>query len=149
MEKVDEIRREIAIDAPIERVWRAVSSPEEIGLWFGDVTEVELHPGGAARFGWTEYEHVFDAVIVTVEEPYRFAYRWALEPHKPLEESLNTLVEFTLQSHGAGTTLTLVESGFAELTDLQYEKHFAPNSDGWKSELEDLKIYLAGVRPIA
>lgn len=149
MEKVDEIRREVVIEAQIERVWKAVSSPEGIAGWFGDITEVDTRPGGAARFGWSDNGDVFEAVVVTVEEPVRFAYRWALEAHKPLEESLNTLVEFTLEPRGSGTHLTLVESGFSELPDEHYQEHFGENSDGWNSELEDLKIYLAGVRPIA
>jgi len=148
MEKVDEIRREVVIDAPIEKVWRAISSQEEIAKWFGDISEVELRRGGAARFGWTEYESVSEAVVEVVDEPHRFAYRWALDSNKPFEESLTTLVEFTLEPRGSGTHLTLVESGFAELPDVQYQEHFGTNSDGWDSELEDLKIYLAGVRPI-
>ena len=109
--------------------------------------KTELTP--KLKFFKLKHIDTFEALVVAVEEPYRFSYRWALESGKPLEESLNTLVEFTLEPRGSGTHLTLVESGFSELPDLQYEKHFGANSDGWKSELEDLKIYLAGVRPIA
>ena len=148
VERIDEIRREVVIEAPIERVWEAVTSQEEIARWFGDISGVELRPGGAAKFGWTEYGSVSEAVVETVDEPHRFAYRWALESDKPFEESFTTLVEFTLEPRGSGTHLTLVESGFADIPDVLYEEHFGANSEGWDSELEDLKVYLAGVRPI-
>ena len=87
MEKADEIRREIVVDAPIERVWRAISSPDEVSQSFA-------------------------AEIVTVDEPFRFAYRWALEPAKVLDESHVTHVEFTLEQAGDSTRVTLIESGF-------------------------------------
>ena len=36
---------------PIEKVWRAVTMPEHLGLWFPSPVEVDLRPGGAIRFG--------------------------------------------------------------------------------------------------
>ena len=149
MDKVDAITREIVVDAPIERVWRAVSSPDEISQWFGDVTEFETREGSKALFGWTEFGQSFEAEIVTVDEPFRFAYRWALEAAKSLEESHVTHVEFTLERDGEATRLTLVESGFAALPDDEYQEHFGENSKGWTAELEDLRTFLAGVRPVA
>ena len=149
MSKPDEIRREVVIDAPIHRVWQAISSPAEVSQWFGDVTEFEPRPGSKATFGWTEFGQSFEAEIVIVDEPSRFSYRWALEPSKALDDSYVTLVEFTLASDGDATRLTLVESGFADLPEVDHEQHFGENTEGWKAELEDLRIFLAGVRPVA
>ena len=36
---------------PIEKVWRAVTTPEHLDEWFPSPVEVELRPGGAMRFG--------------------------------------------------------------------------------------------------
>jgi hypothetical protein len=43
----------------------------------------------------------------------------------------------------------LLESGFADLPDEAYQARIDENSAGWDSELEDLRRYLTGVRPVA
>jgi hypothetical protein len=52
-------------------------------------------------------------------------------------------VEFTLSAEGAGTRLRVVESGFAELdkTEELVAAHVAENTEGWLSELEELRTY--------
>ena len=149
MERQNEIRREIVIDAPIERVWEAITSAEQVSQWFGDVCELKAQPGSRARFGWSDFGDVFEAEVITVEKPVRFAYRWALEEDKTLEESPNTLVQFILEHQGDMTRLTLVESGFSSLPDEIYQQHLEENSNGWDAELADLQAFLAGVRPVA
>jgi uncharacterized protein YndB with AHSA1/START domain len=143
MEKIDRIEREIVVSAPQERVWAALTDPEELARWFGDSAEVDLRPGGAARFGWEGYGDSFHAVVETVDPPNRFAYRWAVESDTPLEEAPSTLVEFTLEPGGNGTIVRLVESGFAALPDDQYEETIGGNKKGWTSELGDLVDYVS------
>ena len=46
--RVDEIRRELVVEAPIEQVWEALTTPEHLRKWFGDSAEVDLRPGGRA-----------------------------------------------------------------------------------------------------
>ena len=55
--KSDRIEREVVIAASQERVWTAITDPSEVSQWFGDLVEIELYPGGSARFGWTEDAH--------------------------------------------------------------------------------------------
>jgi uncharacterized protein YndB with AHSA1/START domain len=51
-------------------------------------------------------------------------------------------VEFTLEPVGAGTRLTVVESGFAQLADDAYAKAYHGNTEGWANELGELVAYL-------
>ena len=51
-------------------------------------------------------------------------------------------MEFTLEPVGAGTRLTVVETGFAQLTDDAHGKAFGGNTNGWQSELDELVAYL-------
>ncbi|MGH3993115.1 MAG: SRPBCC domain-containing protein [Pseudonocardiaceae bacterium] len=39
---------------PVERVWRAVTDPEQLGSWFPCRVEVDLRPGGPMRFDFGE-----------------------------------------------------------------------------------------------
>jgi len=40
-----QIEREIVIDAPVEVVWRTITEPDQISLWFADKVELEIKPG--------------------------------------------------------------------------------------------------------
>ncbi len=153
MEQVlDRIERELVIAAPPERVWAALTQPEQLGAWFGTSAEVDLRPEGALTFTWEPTDasggarHTNPAMIEVVDRPHRFVFRW--RPFGgyetlPLTEGPFTRVEFTLDDHPQGTRLRVVESGFAslppELRRVQHER----NTEGWERELGELSVYLA------
>jgi len=139
--RTDQIRREIELRAPIEQVWKAITSADELAQWFGDIAAIDLRPGGHAKFGWSEFNGITHAVIDVVEEPTRFAFRWDVMKDTSVEE-LSTTVEFRLEATDGGTRLTMVESGFASLPDDQYEDRFKENTSGWDAELVDLVDFL-------
>ena len=145
MEKVDRIERRIEVSAPVERVWEALTDAADVAQWFGDVVEIDLRPGGRARFGWTQYDSVVDAVVDIVEPLQRFAYRWAAVAGVGVEDGPSTRVEFTLVATATGTEVTVVETGFAALPDDIYESTLRENRSGWKAEMRDLVGFL-GVR---
>ncbi|MCZ6739357.1 MAG: SRPBCC domain-containing protein [Actinobacteria bacterium] len=145
--RVDEIRRELVVEAPIEQVWEALTTPEHLSKWFGDSAEIDLRPAGRARFGWSEFNDSSEAIVEVVGRPFRFSFRWEALPDTPVEQA-STLVEFSLESVGEGTRLTLVESGFAALPEDAYDHRFRENSSGWTAELKDLSVYLAAVSSV-
>ncbi len=54
-------------------------------------------------------------------------------------------MEFTLEPTDAGTTLTMVESGFAQLPDgTEHKAAYSGNTEGWTNELGELVAYLDG-----
>ncbi|MGD9710846.1 MAG: SRPBCC family protein [Thermomicrobiales bacterium] len=140
----DEIRREVMLPASIERAWNAITEPAEVNKWFGDRCVYELREGATGVMQWGE--HAFRMVVVTVDPPRRFAYRWVTprdDNHAiPFEEMPTTLVEFTLESVAGGTRLTLVESGFASHPEKERDSNYADNSQGWTDELAELQAWL-------
>lgn len=142
----DAIVREIDINAPIERVWEAVTQAEHLGTWFGDSgATIELRPGGAMMLRWKDYGEAHAEVDV-VEPPTRFVYRWQPTDEGSLTPGYQTLVEFTLSPAGKGTHLKVVESGFSSLSVSQEkrDKAFTDNTGGWLSEIDELKAYVEG-----
>ena len=79
--------------------------------------------------------------IERVEEPTVFGFTWHIYG-LPDEDPRRTYVEFTLEPLGAGTRLTVVESGFTQLPDEAYRKAYSGNTKGWAPELGDLVDYL-------
>jgi uncharacterized protein YndB with AHSA1/START domain len=131
----DEIHRELTIGVPRERVWAALTEPEQLVQWFPTKdARVDLRPGGELYLAWDEQSAT--GVFDTIEPPDRLVYRWF-----PGGTDLPaTTVEFTLapSDDGSGTVLTVVERGFAQLRP----EHLAGNEEGWTSELQELVDYL-------
>jgi uncharacterized protein YndB with AHSA1/START domain len=70
-----------------------------------------------------------------------FGYTWHIAG-LPDEDPRRTYVEFTLERTGAGTRLTVVESGFAQLPEDAHRAAYEGNTGGWASELGELVAYL-------
>ncbi|MTV38642.1 SRPBCC family protein [Duganella radicis] len=146
----DQIERSIVIKAPAERVWRALSTPQAFGAWFGVQLEGEpFTPGHHARGPITisGFEHViFNAWIERVEAPSLLSYRWhpyAIDPHVDYSGEECTLVTFTLQpSDDGGTLLTVVESGFDKVPAHRRVDAFHMNSKGWEAQLQNIARYV-------
>ena len=63
-----------------------------------------------------DHGHRAEMRIERVEEPTVFGFTWHIYG-LPDDDPRRTYVEFTLEPNDSGTRLTVVESGFAQLTD--------------------------------
>ena len=136
----DHIKRTVQLAHPPARVWAALTTAEGLSAWFGDEATIDLRPGGAAQLRWTG-RYVVDMRVERVEEPTVFGYTWHIYG-LPDDDPRRTYVEFTLEPAGAGTRLTVVESGFGQLPEDAYRKAYDGNTQGWASELGELAGYL-------
>ena len=136
----DRIERTVEITRAPAAVWAALTTAEGLAAWFGDRATIDLRPGGAAQLEWKEGPTV-DLRVERVEEPRVFGFTWPING-LPDDDPRRTYVEFTLEPTDAGTRLTVVESGFAQLPDDAYRKAFDGNTQGWASELGELVAYL-------
>ena len=136
----DRIERSVDLAHPPSTVWAALTTPEGLSAWFGDRATIDLRLGGTAQMTFRSGVTV-DMRVERVEEPAVFGFTWQL-PDLPENDPRRTYVEFTLEPSGAGTRLTVVESGFATLPEDVYRKAFDGNTEGWAKELGDLAAYL-------
>jgi uncharacterized protein YndB with AHSA1/START domain len=136
----DRIERVVEIAHPPATVWAALTTAEGLAAWFGNQATIDLRPGGSARMTWTS-GHTADMRIERVEEPTVFGFTWPIYG-LPADDPRRTYVEFTLERVGAGTKLTVVESGFAQLPEDAYHTAYDGNTKGWASELGELVDYL-------
>jgi uncharacterized protein YndB with AHSA1/START domain len=136
----DRIERTVEIAHPPRQVWAAITTAEGLGTWFGNDAGIDLRPGGAA---WMKWSHGYTAEmrVERVEEPTVFGFTWHIFG-LPEDDPRRTYVEFTLEPAGAGTRLTVVETGFAQLAEDAHRKAFDGNAEGWAKELGELVAYL-------
>ena len=136
----DRIERTVEIAHPPAKVWAALTTAEGLSAWFGQEVRIDLRPGGSAWMKW-DNGHTADMRVERVEEPTVFGFTWHIYG-LPEDDPRRTYVEFTLQSADAGTRLTVVESGFAQLPEDAYRTAYHGNTQGWASELGELADYL-------
>jgi uncharacterized protein YndB with AHSA1/START domain len=139
----EQIAHEVLIEAPVERVWAMLTEAEHVRRWFAfDGAAIDLRPGGEIIMHWKEHGTYY-ARVERVEPPRRFAYRGSHRPDEQPRDDNATLVEFTLEPHGSGTLLRVVESGFRalDLTETEQAALAAGNVQGWSGGFAALQEY--------
>src|SRR5580693_4114471 len=136
----DRIERTVEIAHPPAKVWAALTTAEGLSAWFGQEVRIDLRPGGSAWMKW-DNGYTADMRVERVEEPAVFGFTWHIYG-LPEDDPRRTYIAFTLQSAGAGTLLTVVASGFAQLPEDAYRTAYHGNTQGWASELGELADYL-------
>jgi uncharacterized protein YndB with AHSA1/START domain len=133
------IEREIMIEAPPEVVWRTITEPDQMSLWFADRVDLVVEPGahGYLRFG----DQGGPVVVVTVDPPKRFSFRWNHPRQEEPAPGNSMLVEFTLTPEGTERTrLKVAESGH-ELRDWpreEQQRYADEHQEGWGEFLDRL-----------
>ena len=137
----DRIERTVELAHPPTTVWAALTTAEGLAGWFGNEAAIDLRPGGTAWMRWTGEGFTANMRVERVEEPRVFGFTWHIFG-LPDDDPRRTYVEFTLEPMAAGTRLTVVESGFAQLPVDAHRKAYDGNADGWAKELGELAGYL-------
>ena len=132
----DRIEREMAIDAPIERVWQLVSNP---GWWIGDgdpSARTVTREGDVVVVDYPPHGR-FPVLPVAAEAPHYVSFRAGDDPGQTPAEGTATLVEFFLTEKDGGTLLRVVESGFASVYPSAERRAAAvrDNIGGWEMQL--------------
>jgi uncharacterized protein YndB with AHSA1/START domain len=138
------VRRTIRIDAPVDKVWAAVTEPEHISRWFGEAALDGSGAGARGSLTWPDRGAV-PLRIDAIDPPRMVAYRWTNDgPSGALpaevQDDRSTQFTFTLEQVPGGTRLTVVETGFETTSDP--EGNLRSHREGWDSELDELVAYL-------
>ena len=136
----DRIERTLSVAHPPEKVWAAITTAEGLGTWFGHKATVDLRVGGLAQVTW-DGKDSHELRIERLEPPRVFGWTWGIYG-LPEDDPRRTYVEFTLEPDAAGTRLTVVETGFAQLPGDQHSTAYGGNAEGWQRELGELVDYL-------
>jgi uncharacterized protein YndB with AHSA1/START domain len=144
----DRIEKQIEINAPVSRVWRALTNHDEFGAWFRVKLESPFTVGEEAHgpITWPGYEHVtFRAVVQAIDPEQYFAFTWhpySIDSTVDYSEETPTLVEFHLEKTATGTLLKVTESGFSDVPDGRRREAFIRNNEGWAQQVKNIEEYV-------
>jgi uncharacterized protein YndB with AHSA1/START domain len=142
------IEKQIELNAPVARVWRALTDHREFGQWFRVALDGPFVPGEAStgHITWPGYEHIQWKAVVQKMEPERlFSFTWhpySIDPNIDYSKETPTLVEFTLEKTATGTLLRLTESGFEGVPAHRRAEAFRMNDGGWTQQMKNIEIHL-------
>ena len=145
----DRIEKQVTIQAPRSRVWRALTEVEQFNAWFGVSLTSPFSPGaevsGVITLRNPERKIEMTIWIERMEPESFFSFRWhpyAIEEGVDFSTEPTTLVTFTLEDVGDGTRLTIVESGFDAIPASRRVKAFSMNDRGWTAQAENIRKFV-------
>jgi uncharacterized protein YndB with AHSA1/START domain len=140
----DGIEKQIELKASVSRVWRALTDHHEFGAWFRVKLEAPFQVGRLARgqITYPGYEHItWEAMIEAMEPERLFAFSWhpyAVDPGIDYSKEPTTRVEFRLEPKGAGTLLSVSETGFTAIPKERRFEAYRMNEAGWSEQIDNI-----------
>lgn len=139
----DIIKKEIVINAAVDKVFSALIDPEQLTQWFPNIATIEPRIGGKIFFRFSKEvtkekkDHDVIGVIINIIPNKELSYTWNFTT-KP-DYSKETIVTWKLdQLDKDKTKLTLVHSGFTNADKLQYDEH----NEGWDWYVKRLENFV-------
>ena len=146
--ELSRIDKTIDINAPPERVWRALTTVEELSAWFQVKIEGDIAPENEVWMTSMHSEHAGQRFRVRFKEMtalQRLVWEWhpgAIDPSVDYSREPCTTVTFTLQAIERGTRLSVSETGFDEISLARRARVHRDNAQGWAQVLVWLQTYV-------
>ena len=135
-----EIRTSTTIDAPVERVWRAITTPSEMKRWFFGVdTDAEWRPGGTLvhRGEYQGKPYIDKGEIIEFDPPRRLVHtHWSDVSGLPDSPEHYQEVAWDLTDRDGSTELTITERNLPSADAAR------TSEQGWNGALQGLKEML-------
>ena len=103
---MDDVAREVFLDADPDEVWQAVTSPDQLADWFGAEIDGDIAPGEIVRFTQPDGTQR-RALIERMDEPRELVFRWL-----PRVDESPSRVDITIDETGDGSIMRVVERRF-------------------------------------
>jgi uncharacterized protein YndB with AHSA1/START domain len=138
------VERSIWIAAPPERVWQAITDPQQLDKWYATQYKWEI-PALQVGARVTFYNSDTDILHATIEvlAPLReWRLRW-----DPVEQGVVLVTTFRLEEEDGGTRATIIETGYEAVPADQRQEWLDSVSSGYTMSMENLKAHVEG-RPL-
>ena len=136
--KTISVEHTIWLAAPRERVWQAVTEPEQIAQWFlPPILQAQMKRDASGKLFVCMGEMEIPVASIEVIDPLRQVTIQGL-PDQLIAAT------YTLVEEKAGTQLTVTVNGFEALPEAARQERVGPTSAGWEKALQNLKAFIDG-----
>ncbi len=144
---MEKIEKQIEINAPVAKVWQALTDSKLYGQWFKASFEGPFVPGKTTlgRNQYPGYEFPLEFHIKEMKPQTYFSYAW--RPY-PIDQKFDyskeqpTLVEFFLEPTKTGTLLRVTESGWDKITAQRRAEAYKMHTGGWEAQLQNIEKFV-------
>jgi uncharacterized protein YndB with AHSA1/START domain len=121
------LRMERHLRHPVEKVWRAITEPEQLSQWFPSDVEADMNVGGKVRFPFRNGEGpTLDGEVLELDPPRVFAFTWD-----------DSSLRFELEPDGDGCVLRFSHTFGDRWSAASY-------GSGWTKCFANLEVALDG-----
>lgn len=113
---------------PAERVWQAITDPEQVSTWMRFPAKIDARRGGGIFVDFSPHDPL-DGVITDVDPGRKLAYAWG-----------RSIVEWTVEPDGDGCRYTFIHQGLERREGVDEEGLAA----GWHGFLDAMEGHLDG-----
>ena len=137
------IEKKITVNAPLSRVWKALTDPEELSQWM--LMQTTFVPEINKDFTFKTYpgqemQAFFKCKVIEIVQNKKLSFTWNMN-----SMDADTLVTIELKQAGNQTELTLVHTGWDNLPSETAEQMKESHSKGWDLRFcEKLKELIEG-----
>jgi uncharacterized protein YndB with AHSA1/START domain len=100
----DVVERCVEVAAPAAEVWEAVTDPEQLSVWLGVDVDMDVQPGGSARFVGPDGKRL--GLVEEVVPERRLVFSWWPSPGF----GRTSRVEIDLDECDTGTEVRVIET---------------------------------------
>jgi uncharacterized protein YndB with AHSA1/START domain len=140
------VERSICIDAPLQRVWQAITDVKQIEAWYSPGTpwrSSDFRVGGTlGTYDPQTNMDKFVQVIEVLDPPRKLSLRSV-----PALPELPEVTTYTLREEGDGTRLTISNSGYELKASDTRNGQMEQNAFGYGMMLENLRAFLSAESP--
>jgi uncharacterized protein YndB with AHSA1/START domain len=136
------LRYERRLLHPPEVVWKAITDPKEVTVWFSTSAKIDARPGGAIEYISVPVGFRRTGRILVWDPPRVFEHEWRIDPHPQLPNGeAESIIRWELVRDAGQTILMVTHSRLTKDNGLR----FAP---GWHAFLDRLTAQLDGEKKL-
>ena len=137
----ENVKVSVKVNAPVDKVWNALTDKEQMKNWYFDIPDFELKEGNAFNFYEPGEERKFHhhCEIAEVVPQEKLKHSWTY----PDISKEKTLVKWELKPESEGTVVTLTHKGLENFHHLGEDFYPESFQKGWEDIVgKSLKGYV-------
>ncbi len=126
----ENVKVSVKVNAPVDKVWNALTDKEQMKNWYFDIPDFELKEGNAFNFYEPGEERKFHhhCEIAEVVPQEKLKHSWTY----PDISKEKTLVKWELKPESEGTVVTLTHKGLENFHHLGEDFYPESFQKGWE-----------------